>query len=129
VRSKSAAARKAFAMSRVSNGRDILPSVDNRTAIARRYRDIASAILSDQLADQCSEARRQLIRRFAAASVLAEEMEAELARGEKIDISEHALLCSSLVRIANKLGLERRSKNITPPSVRDYVASIQEAAE
>jgi hypothetical protein len=58
----------------------LLPDVDGRSAIARRYRDIVSAILVDQGgADQCSEARKQLIRRFAAASVLAEQMEAALA--------------------------------------------------
>jgi hypothetical protein len=30
--------------SRLSNGRDILPDVDGRSLIARRYRDITSAI-------------------------------------------------------------------------------------
>jgi hypothetical protein len=115
------APHKPTARSRVSNGSDLLPDVDGRSAIARRYRDIVSAILVDQGgADQCSEARKQLIRRFAAASVLAEQMEAALARGEPIEIAEHALLTSTLVRIAQRIGIDRRAKTITP-NLRDYL--------
>ena len=33
---------KAQARSRVSNGRDVLPDVDGRSLVARRYRDIVS---------------------------------------------------------------------------------------
>ena len=69
--------RKASARSRVSNGGHILPDVDGRSAVARRYRDIAAQIIADMGgASQCAEARLQLIRRFAAAAVLAEQMEA-----------------------------------------------------
>jgi hypothetical protein len=128
--SKPAAPRKPEAKSRVSNGRDVLPNVDGRSLIARRYRDIASAILLDQGGiDQCSEQRQQLIRRFAACSVISEQAEAALARGEKIDISEHSLLCSTLTRLAQRIGIDRIAKNI--PSVSDYIASLQhkQAAE
>jgi len=69
--------RKAQARSRVSNGHELLPNVDGRSLVARRYRDIMSAIASDQGGvDRLSEARLQLIRRFAAAACLAEQLEA-----------------------------------------------------
>ncbi len=69
--------------SRISNGQEILPGVDQRLAIARRYRDLVAQIAIDQGgADRCSEVRMQLIRRFASGAVLAEELEARLARGE-----------------------------------------------
>jgi hypothetical protein len=114
--------------SRVTNGREILPGVDGRSLVARRYRDISTAILVDQGGqDQCSESRQQLIRRFAAAAVLAEELEARLARGENINISEHALLCSTLVRVARQIGVDRIAKNITPTL--DEYLSAKEAAE
>jgi hypothetical protein len=104
---------KSHARSRVSNGRDVLPNVDGRSLIARRYRDIASAILADQGGlEQCSESRLQLIRRFSAAAVLAEQMEARLANGEEIDVSEHALLCSTLTRLASRLGIDRVPKPV-----------------
>ena len=57
--------------SRMTNGTELLPDIDGRSAIARRFKDITSAILSDQGgADHCSESRLQLVRRFAAAAVL-----------------------------------------------------------
>jgi hypothetical protein len=74
-----------------------------------------NAILADQGgADVCSESRTQLIRRFAAAAVLAEQMESRLANGEQIDIAEHATLSSTLVRLAQRIGINRMPHDITP---------------
>jgi hypothetical protein len=109
------AVRKPEAKSRVSNGSDVLPNVDGRTMLARRYRDIAGALVADAGGvDSCSETKIQLIRRFSAAAVLAESLEARLANGEQIDIAEHALLSSTLVRIAQRIGMDRRAKTIVP---------------
>jgi hypothetical protein len=109
--------RSANNRSRVSNGRDVLPGIDGRSIIARRYRDIVSALAVDQGQGstlQLSEARLQLIRRFAAAAVLAEQMESRLANGEQIDIAEHALLCSTLVRVGQRIGIDRIPRDISP---------------
>ena len=119
--------------SRMTNGIALLPSIDGRSAIARRFKDITSAILADQGgAEQCSETRLQLVRRFAAAAVLAEHLESRLANGEQIDIQEHALLCSTLTRLAQRIGTERRQRDVTP-SLQQYLAenygSQREAAE
>jgi hypothetical protein len=106
---------------RVSNNHALLPDTDGRSALARRFKDIASQILADQGgADQCSESRLQLVRRFAAAAVLAERMEARLANGEEIDITQHGLLCSTLVRIAQRIGINRVPKNVMP-HLHDYL--------
>ena len=113
---------KSHARDRVSNGRDVLPNADGRSIIARRYKTIAAAILVDQGgADQCSEARQQLVRRFAAAAVLAERLEAKLANGEEIDIAQHALLVSSMVRVARQIGVNRIAKDISVPSLEQYL--------
>jgi hypothetical protein len=117
----------------MTNGIALLPSIDGRSAIARRFKDITSAILADQGgAEQCSETRLQLVRRFAAAAVLAEHLESRLANGEQIDIQEHALLCSTLTRLAQRIGTERRQRDVTP-SLQQYLAenygSQREAAE
>ena len=116
-------AGKAQARSRLSNGRDVLPNVDGRNVVARRYRDIIGAVVSDQGgAEHLSEARLQLIRRFSAASVLAEQMEARLARGEQINIQEYSLLVSTMVRVAQRIGIERRARNVTP-SLGQYLSN------
>ena len=113
--------RKSHARSRVSNGRDVLPNIDGRSLIARRYRDIVTAVVGDQGGiAHCSESRTQLIRRFAAAAVLAEQMESKLANGEEISIQDHALLCSTLVRVAQRIGIDRRARTIVP-DLKDYL--------
>ena len=122
--------RKATARSAISNGKTILPGTDGRSVIARRYFDIQCALLADQGgADQISEARLQLIRRFAAAAVLAEEMEGQLARGEKIDIAQHALLVSSLVRLANRIGIDRVPRSINSPTLGQLLREDQSLRE
>ena len=114
-------ARKPTARSRVSNGRDLLANIDGRTMLARRYRDVVAAVASDQGgADQLSEARMQLVRRFAAAACLAEAAEAKLVSGKTIDLQEHALLCSTLVRLAQRIGIDRRARSVVP-DLRDYL--------
>jgi hypothetical protein len=115
------ATRKASARSRVSNGKDILPGVDGRSPLARRYRDISATIISDMGGvDRCSEARLQLIRRFAASAVMAEAMESELVNGKPVNVTEHSLLSSTLVRLAARIGINRLPKNITP-HLHDYL--------
>ena len=107
-RSGGIAGRKDYGRSRVSNGNKALPETDGRLKISRRFRDIANFILVDQGGiDACSESRKQLICRFAAAAVLAEQLEAKLARGEEIDVNTHALLCSTLTRLASRIGLDQ----------------------
>jgi hypothetical protein len=113
---------KAYARSRLTNGKDLLPNVDGRSLIARRYRDICTAIASDQGGlDQLSEARVQLIRRFAACCVLAEEMESRLVRGEQIDITVYVQLTTTMVRIALRIGLDRVPRDISSPSLADIL--------
>ena len=116
-----------YGRSSITNGDNLLRDVDGRSPLYRRYRDIANAILADQAGvDQCSEARKQLIRRFAAAAVLAEQMEARLARGEDIDINEHATLSSTQVRLAARIGVDRIPRDVTP-SLRDLLQAEADA--
>jgi hypothetical protein len=112
---------KQYGRTAIANGHGLLPGIDGRSLIAKRYGEIISAMLIDQGgADRISEARMQYIRRFTAAAVLAEQLEARLANGEEIDATEHALLCSTLVRVGNKIGLDRTLKDIGTPDPLDY---------
>jgi hypothetical protein len=79
------------------------------------------AVASDQGgAERLSEARLQLIRRFSAASVLAEQIEGRLARGEKIDIQEYSLVVSTMVRVAQRIGIDRVPRDVAP-SLAEYL--------
>lgn len=127
--------RRKHGRSRVSNGRDLLPGIDGRSPTARRYRDITAAILVDQGGeDRCSESRKHLIRRFAAAAVLAERLEARLVSGADIDIQEHATLSSTLVRLAQRIGIERVPRDIDGVTLgdllrRDLAREAEDAVE
>jgi hypothetical protein len=107
--------------SRVTNGADILAGIDGRSEAARRYRDLGGIALS--------EARMQLVRRFAATAVLAEATEARLVNGEVIDVTEYSQLSSTLVRLATRIGLDRVPRDITPATLSDYVAARRAEAE
>lgn len=113
---------EATARARATNHKDLL-EIDGRSAEARRFRDLVLEILQDQGGlENCAQARIQLIRRFAAASVIAEALEAKFVNGQQIDIGIHGQLCSSLVRIAQRIGINRRLKNVTQ-ALADYIES------
>ena len=109
----------------MNDGRDTLLDIEGRVVITRRYRDIFLAVVDDQGgANHLSQARLQLIRRFAASAVLAEEMEVRLLRGEIINVSEHVLLCGTLARMAQIIGIDRRMRD-RAPTLSDYLQSPQ----
>jgi hypothetical protein len=55
---------------------------------------------------------------------LAEDLEGRLARGEEIDVERHALLCSTMTRLAQRIGIDRRTRDVTP-SLSDIIRADQ----
>ena len=109
----------------MSDGRDTLLDIEKRAVITRRYRDIFLSVVDDQGgAKHLSQTRLQLIRRFAASAVLAEGIEARLLRGERINVSEHIVLCGMLARMAQVIGIDRRMRD-RAPTLSDYLQSPQ----
>ena len=109
--------------SAVSNHQDLLPGLDGRSASARRFRDLVNAFVADMGGlDHCSEIRLGLVRRLAATTVQAEMLEARMVNGDAIDIATLCTLASTTVRLSQRLGLERRARNVTP-SVGQYLAA------
>jgi hypothetical protein len=115
--------RKPLARARLSNGTQgcVLPGIDQRSAVARRFRDVIAAVVSDLGGpSNVTELRLHLIRRFAAIVVQVESMEARMAEGHEIDVSRHNKSSSVMARLAHRIGLRRVSKNVTPV-LRDYL--------
>src|SRR5580765_8858967 len=109
--------------SAVSNHKDLLPGLDGRSATARRFRDLVNAFVADMGGlDRCSEVRLGLVRRLAATTVQAEMLEARMVNGDAIDIATPCTLASTTGRLSQRLGLERRARNVTP-SVTQYLAA------
>ena len=107
---------KKFAKTVVGRGDGAdLPTCDMRSVLGRRYREVAIELINDSGGlDNVSGARLSLIRRFAGATALCEQLEAAAVRGEKIDINEYALLTSCLVRIARIIGVARIPRDVGP---------------
>jgi hypothetical protein len=92
-----------------------VPDIHSCFAASRRYGEIVEALVNDQGgADHLSEARLQLIHRFAAYALLAEQIEAGLMRGDEINVGEHASVCNMLMRIGQTIGLDRISHRAVP---------------
>jgi hypothetical protein len=125
------AQRAPSARARLTNGTRgmVLPGIDQRSAIARRYRDVMCAIIADLGGEShLSETRLQLVRRFSALVVQAEAMEAALVDGKPFDSSAHAHISSTLVRLAERVGLRRVPKNVTP-TLTDYLQNYAAQAQ
>jgi hypothetical protein len=109
---------------RVRRAQLVLVRTDGRALISRRLKGLTRQICKETDPggeDALTEVKRQLIKRFAATCVLAEALEAKLARDQHIDIGEHALLTSTLIRLANVLGAERVAKVVNPPDLQQYL--------
>src|SRR5262245_48268081 len=113
--------RVAKQKARTTNVPDILANADQRTAVARRFRDVAGTLIADQGGiEGLSEARLQLVRRLAGLSVLCEEVEQKLANGGSVDLTAYSQLCNTMSRIATRLGLNRVAKEV--PSLQQFLA-------
>ena len=103
--------------------------VDGRTQAARHYGMFVAAIGGDLGGlDEISTGERELVRRAAGLSVLATVSEAKLLNGEEIDIAELVSVGNAQRRILTTLGIERRTRDITP-HLRDYLETTKEQTD
>jgi hypothetical protein len=100
-----------------------IEGMDGRTGQARRYRDILTQIECDLGGiDNLSEAQLQLCRRAATLSFTAESMEADVVAGKPFDIDLFGQLTDRLGRCLQRLGLERKPRDVTP-TLQSYLAA------
>jgi len=106
----------------IANGDDKLPGLYSKTAHAARYRDLVNAFLIDAGGiERCSEIKLGLIRRLAAVTVQSELLESRLLNKALTDISELCTLANTVVRLSQRIGIERVAKSIGPPTVDAYL--------
>jgi hypothetical protein len=97
------------------------PAVDGRKHLAKKIRTVMREIIDDNGGlSKLSETKLQLIKRFAAASVLAEAMEANVCNGYEVDVTELTALTMVMVRISARIGVRRRPKFIEHLGDPDY---------
>jgi len=112
--------------SRITNGSALLPGVDGRSPWVRRCKDIIAAHLSDLGgADNASAAERSIIRRASVMTVELERLEAQFALAGEADpmtLDLYARTSGNLRRLLEAVGLQRRARDVSPPSVAEYLA-------
>jgi hypothetical protein len=108
----SSAGRRPRGRSAVTNGKrlHVIPPGDGRWA--RRFADVLAEILSDLRREGLSEGQRQLARRCATIAIACERMEGEAAAGTEINLDVYGTLTDRLGRAFQRLGLERRQREV-----------------
>ena len=108
--------------SSITNGSSILADVDHRTAWMRRLRDLIKLHTNDLGGeDFVSESEQRLVRRAAMLTIQLEMMDARFALNEgeasRVDLETYQRASNSLRRLLESLGLGRRPRDVTGPSL------------
>ena len=106
-------------------------NLDGRTKAAQKFDAIASGIAEDLGGeDRLSTVEKHLVEAFAGAAIAVGDLNARLLLGEEIDILEQSQAISTMVRVAQRIGVKRIARNVNPPSPAAYIEHVQkEAAE
>jgi hypothetical protein len=87
--------------------------LDGRTRARRAYDAIVSGIEADLGgASQLSTVERTLAAAYAGVAVQNADLNARLLRGESVDLVEFAAMIGAMVRIASRLGIGRRPREL-----------------
>jgi hypothetical protein len=125
------ARRKAGRSKIANNSGSMLPTTDGRSLWARIRRDTYHAIVDSMLggADQCSETQMLMARRVGTLEAelihMEDEFAATRAAGGKPDpatVDLYGRLADRQRRLADPLGWQRTPRDITVPTVEDYLA-------
>jgi hypothetical protein len=102
--------------------------LDGRTSAAKLFDQLTGAIEADLGgADQLSAIERNLVQAFAGAAVTLHHLNARLMAGHEINLAQHAQAVTAMVRVASRLGLQRRQKNVGGLTLGDLLrADIEE---
>jgi hypothetical protein len=98
-----------------------IKGLDRRTA-ARKAFDALVAEIEHDLGgrEQLSAIEKSLIQAYAGSAILLDDLNARVVLGQEIDVGTYAQVTSALVRIASRLGLQRRQRDVTP-TVEEYL--------
>jgi len=90
-------------------------TLDGRTNAAKAFDRLVADIESDLGGhDQLSAIEVALVEAFAGAAVTLQHLNTQLALGQPIDLSQHAQAVGAMVRVASRLGLQRRARDVGP---------------
>jgi hypothetical protein len=89
--------------------------LDGRTSAARKFDAVAHAIAEDLGGEsRLSAIQKHLVEAFAGVAVHLSDLHARMLLGEPINVCEHATAVSTMVRIAQRVGIRRLPRDVTP---------------
>ena len=87
--------------------------LDGRSTAAREFNRLAAEIQNDLGgADRLSAVERNLVEAYVGSCLTMQALNVKLVMGQQIDHGLHALVAGAMVRIASRLGLQRRPKPV-----------------
>jgi len=99
-------------------------NLDGRTKARKQFDAIADGIADDlKGSGELSTIQLHLIETFAGCAIIINAINARLLSGEAIDVTEHSQAASTLVRLASRLGLHRRMRDVT--DLTDHIAKLE----
>lgn len=100
-----------------------LDQIDGRTMAAKNARALIESLESDLGgSDRLTAAEREIVRRAALTAAMAEHMEAGWLTGRGVDVAAYCALVNVQRRLLMTVGLQRRSRDVTPDLAR-YIAA------
>lgn len=90
-------------------------NLDKRSRAYQTYTGITSGIQSDLGGrDRLSTVELSLIDAYAGACIHVYDLNAKLLLGELVELGDHAAAISAMVRVASRIGIQRRMHDVTP---------------
>jgi hypothetical protein len=122
-----------YGRSKITNGTQLIPGVDQRSAWVRRAKDLIREYLADLGGfDNVSAAERSIVRRCACLTVELERLEQRFATAGEASadaLDLYGRTSSTLRRLHEAVGLQRRPRDVTTDSASARIASyLDEAA-
>ena len=103
-----------------------LDDLDNRTAAARRARDLVADLEADLGGgDRLPIGLRELVKRAAMLGAIVEDCEVRWLERKPVDLAEYLSAVNAQRRVLATIGLDRRPRDITP----DPLTYAQQRAE
>ena len=104
-------------------------NLDRRSLASKQFDAQIAAIKTDLGGtDDLSSIELQLIENFAGLSVAVNAIVVDLLLGKPVNVLELCALNSASVRVASRLGLKRRAREVSTPALGDYLADKQDEA-
>jgi hypothetical protein len=103
-------------------------SLDGRTKARKQFDTIAGGIAADLGGeDRLSTVQRHLVEAFAGCAVVLQAINARILLGEEVDITDQASAASTLVRLAQRIGINRVPRDVTTLTLPEIISEPEHA--